>query len=193
MSHDRNLQKAAVYQLLAFIYTHSAGLDRSYHVDETNYHIERALSIMQNSVFSHLTLDMLSSRLNLDKSYFIRLFRKKMKITPMKYFMKLKIEAASSMLINTDVQLKEIAARLAFSSEFHLSRVFKESTGLSPLHYRKLYMQTLGPGGEPGQGSELRPGFNPGSGRMRSSGSGVRPESWIRSEHQVSGETSESR
>ncbi|MCF7945720.1 MAG: AraC family transcriptional regulator [Spirochaetia bacterium] len=144
MSNKPYLQKSAVYQLLSFLYGSFSGNSQNFLGDETNHHIERALSIMQNNVFSYMNLEMLAKRLYLDKSYFIRLFKKKMQTTPMKYYMKLKIEAASSMLINTDLQIRLIAGKLSFSSEFHLSRVFKEYTGISPSNYRKQYIQTLG-------------------------------------------------
>ena len=63
-----------------------------------------------------------------------------MKITPMKYFTKLKIEAASYMLTNTDQNINSIAEKLNFYSEFHFSRVFKQYTGFAPGVYRKNYV-----------------------------------------------------
>ena len=63
----------------------------------------------------------------------------------MKYYMKLKIEAASALLTCTDLSVKEIAAKLSFSSEFHFSKQFKSKTGLAPIYYRRNYIQQLGP------------------------------------------------
>ncbi len=143
MSPSENLRRSAEHQLLSFIYTQAEGADAPQYGDEGNYHIEKALRIMQNMVFDHITLEALAARLRLDPSYVVRLFRKKMNISPMKYYTKLKVEAASSMLINTDQTVGAIAEKLCFSSEFHLSRTFKQHTGLAPSHYRVQYTQHL--------------------------------------------------
>lgn len=63
-----------------------------------------------------------------------------MKITPMKYFTKLKIEAATYMLTDTGLTVHSIAEKLNFYSEFHFSRGFKQYTGFAPSVYRKNYV-----------------------------------------------------
>ncbi len=141
LSNSPNLQKAANHQLLSFLYK----LNESPHEvtlgENESIHIEKALMIMQSSVFHEITLGELVEKLNLTDSYFIRLFKKKMKTTPMKYYTKLKIEAATSMLISSTELIYEIAAKLHFYSEFHFSKVFKAHTGFSPRQYRKEYRQ----------------------------------------------------
>jgi len=143
MSLSSNLRRSAEYQLLSFIYTQAEGAEAAQYGDEGNYHIEKALKIMQQMVFDYLTLSMLAQRLQLAPSYLVRLFHKKMNVSPMKYYTKLKIEAASSMLINTNETVCGIADKLCFSSEFHFSRAFKQHTGYAPTHYRLQYGQHL--------------------------------------------------
>jgi AraC-like DNA-binding protein len=60
---------------------------------------------------------------------------------PHQYFLRLKIEGASGMLISTTNPIAEIAEKFGFESPFHFSRVFKQYTGLAPHHYRKAYVQ----------------------------------------------------
>ncbi|QEN04387.1 AraC family transcriptional regulator [Thiospirochaeta perfilievii] len=143
LSNSRNLQRAANYQLLSFLYKLN---ESPYEVnlgENESIHIEKALMIMQNSVFQELTLGELAEKLNLTDSYFIRLFKKKMKTTPMKYYTKLKIEAASSMLVSSTELIYEISTKLRFYSEFHFSKVFKAHTGFSPRQYRKEYRELV--------------------------------------------------
>ncbi|MGL1892514.1 MAG: AraC family transcriptional regulator [Spirochaetaceae bacterium] len=141
LSEKPNLNKAANYQLLSFLYKLNESPDDINIGEKENIHIEKALMIMQSSVFDEITLGEISDKLNLNDSYFIRLFKRKMKTTPMKYYTKLKIEAATSMLISSTQLIYEIAAKLHFYSEFHFSRVFKTHTGFSPREYRKEYRQ----------------------------------------------------
>lgn len=143
LSHNKNLQKSASHQLISFLYTLVE--KRDFHFNEPgSVHIEKSLRIMQNNVTNNLTLENITSKLNLTDSYFIRLFRRKMKITPMKYYTKLKIEAATYMLTDTDLAVNAIAEKLNFYSEFHFSRVFKQYTGLAPTFYRKNYTKNIG-------------------------------------------------
>ncbi len=142
LSRNRNLQKSASHQLISFLYTLVEQRDFNYN-ESSSIQLEKSLRIMQNSVTGKLTLEDITSRLNLSESYFIRLFKRKMGITPMKYYTRLKIEAATYMLTNTNMGIVSIADRLKFYSEFHFSRIFKQYTGLSPTAYRRNYIHEL--------------------------------------------------
>jgi AraC-like DNA-binding protein/mannose-6-phosphate isomerase-like protein (cupin superfamily) len=144
LSERKNLHKSAIHQLLSFLYQLSENPQEISNGDKENIHIEKALMIMQSSIFSEISLDEITEKLKLTNSYFIRLFNRKMKTTPMKYYMKLKVEAAASMLISSSLLVYEIADKLNFYSEFHFSRVFKKNTGLSPRQYRNEYRQITG-------------------------------------------------
>ncbi len=148
LSGNSNLSLSAVHQFISFLYILAEDMKSFDHGSGSNVHIEKALRIMQHNVSENLQLSDITQKLNLDISYFIRLFRKKMKITPMKYFGRLKLEAATSLLMSTDLPVYRIADRLKFYSEFHFSKVFKQHTGLSPMHYRTQYRQYLGNGFE---------------------------------------------
>ena len=139
MSHNRARVNSGIHQFISFLYMLTDGSGGFHYGDSNNSHIERALRIMQRNVFSRLTLEDLAEKLKLNKSYFIRLFSRKMNTTPMKYFTKLKIEAASSMLLSTPQPIYEISERLCFYSEFHFSKCFKQYKGLPPSEYRKHY------------------------------------------------------
>lgn len=144
MSDHILLKKSAEYQFLSFLYQLSDGLQQFNYGSKSNHHIEKALRILQNSVMGNLTLGDLSEKLELTESYLVRLFKQKMSMTPMRYYRKLKIEAASSMLINTEQPVYTISQKLQFYSEFHFSKCFKQFTGLSPSEYRKNYFQIIG-------------------------------------------------
>jgi len=143
MSKNENLRRSAAHQLISFLYLLSEGEPSSFFRGEDSIHLERALRYMQNNVLSTITLQDIAKHLNLTESYFIRLFKRRMNTTPMKYYTRLKVEAAGAMLACTNLSVKEIAAKLFFYSEFHFSRVFKQYTGFAPSFYRIQYLQTL--------------------------------------------------
>lgn len=138
LSQERNIKLSACYQLLSLLFRFGGepfwkGNDATVE----NIHLEKAIRIMQRHIFDKLTLDDICAELRLTNSYFIRMFNKRIHQPPMKYYMKLKLEAARAMLSSTNLSVKEIAAKLCFSSEFHFSKQFKSSTGVSPSEYRR--------------------------------------------------------
>lgn len=130
-----NRQKAALHQLISFLYLIADG--ELPHKEPENIHLEKALDIMQENVFEQLQLQDICEKLQITDSYLIRLFRQKLNITPMKYFTRLKVEAGAALLADTPLPVYEIAERLKFYSEYHFSRVFKNYTGSAPTIYRK--------------------------------------------------------
>jgi len=143
LSQLPNRRQSACHQMFSLLFQLQDGMEWLGN-DSESRHLERALRIMQKNVMGSLTLGELTAELKLTNSYFIRLFEKRMRQTPMKYYMKLKIEAASALLTCTELSVKEIAARLGFSSEFHFSKQFKLKTSLAPIYYRQNYLQQLG-------------------------------------------------
>lgn len=127
-------RQAAIYQLISFLYLIGDG---NVPLGEPgNVHLEKALDMMQEKVYDRLRLPEIADQLGITESYMIRLFRKKLNITPMKYFTRLKVEAAAALLSDTPLAVYEIADRLNFYSEYHFSRVFKHYTGSAPTVYR---------------------------------------------------------
>lgn len=59
-------------------------------------------------------------------------------VTLEKYVINQRLEKAKEFLVYTNFTLTEIAYLLGFSSLQHLSRQFKDITGLSPSHFRKI-------------------------------------------------------
>lgn len=57
-------------------------------------------------------------------------------LSPARYRFQRRIEAAKSLLRDTRLANKEIAAMLGFADEFHFSKRFKQAEGRSPRHYR---------------------------------------------------------
>ena len=148
-SGRESLNRSAAHQFIAFLYLLTEAGREMHYSDSRNAHIEKALTILQASIFSRLSLDDLSRRVGLDKSYIIRLYKAKMGTTPMRYLKRLKLEAARGMLMTTGEPLCSIAGKLRFYSEFHFSKSFKAYTGVSPSGFRK------GPPGETLRAGEL--------------------------------------
>jgi YesN/AraC family two-component response regulator len=82
--------------------------------------------------------DYLAKRLAKSYASISRVFSKKEEVTIEKYFIRLKIEKAKEWVEYGNLSFSEIAYQLGYKNLQHLSRQFKEITGMSMSEYQKL-------------------------------------------------------
>lgn len=138
---------AARFELLAFLFDLLGRMQakesdiRPEQGGSGDVYVEQAMDIFQKHISGGLHLGDVAGRLRISEEYLIKIFRRRIGITPMRYYQNLKLEAAVSMLLNTGLSIKEISARLGFSSQYHFSRNFHEFAGQSPSEYRLCYFR----------------------------------------------------
>lgn len=144
-SSDHSLRESARFLLTSLLYRWfgRGGEKRETVVtgSRNRIHVEKALSLMTKMVRENSTIEEISWKLGLSEEHFIRVFRDEVRMTPHQYFTRLKVEGASGMLMSTDKSVGEISAWFGFENQFHFSRIFKKCTGMSPVEYRKTYLQ----------------------------------------------------
>lgn len=82
-----------------------------------------------------LKLENLAAIMHMEKSYFLRQFKKNIGKTPMAYVNQVKIDRAKDLIENSDMNITQISEFLGFSSIHHFSNSFKKITGVSPKQY----------------------------------------------------------
>jgi AraC-like DNA-binding protein len=80
----------------------------------------------------------LSEELNYNYTYLANLFSEVRGITIEQFYLTHKIERIKELLVYDELNLKEIADKLHYSSVAHLSNQFKKMTGLTPSHFKNL-------------------------------------------------------
>ncbi|MFA5168985.1 MAG: AraC family transcriptional regulator [Candidatus Omnitrophota bacterium] len=91
---------------------------------------------IRNRCTASLNVAELAAQMGRRQDVFTRSFRKAFGITPHDYIRKALVRRICARLSGDDRTIREIASDLEFSSEFYLSRFFKQNTGLSPRDYR---------------------------------------------------------
>ena len=107
----------------------------------------RYLSLNENSdqatakeahLQSDLSLDQLTRETRYSRGHFLRMFRAATGKTPHQYLTERRIERAKRILCDEQkTPLIDIAARCGFSSQSHMTRVFREQTGVTPGAFKR--------------------------------------------------------
>lgn len=87
--------------------------------------------------FLLFTVADLCKKLNYSRIHLNRLFKKDFGCTPHEYLIQTKLRYASSLLINSEMSISEIAMKVGFSNASQFNADFKKEFGVTPGAYRK--------------------------------------------------------
>jgi len=91
---------------------------------------------MAENIERDLTVERLARRVAMSPRNFARVFAREMGITPSRYLLQLRVEAARRLLEQTDKSPAQISAACGFSSADLLRRAFRRLLGTTPHKYR---------------------------------------------------------
>ena len=103
----------------------------------------RVIHFMHENVQRRLSLDEISRRFNYSASHFSLLFRNETGISPITYFIRLKIQKACQYIELTDMRLSDIATVLGFEDAAYFTRTFSKVMGTTPSEYRAANEQMI--------------------------------------------------
>lgn len=98
--------------------------------------MDAVLHEMRRDVKRPFDVEQYASIVNLSVSRFNHLFKKEMGISPLNYYIKIRMETAKSLLIYTDMKIGRIAEHVGYDDLLYFSKAFKKYTGVSPTEFR---------------------------------------------------------
>jgi AraC-like DNA-binding protein len=102
-----------------------------------DHKIAQAQGLLARRYHEPVSVERLARELNVSYSSFRQAFKAQAGISPKQYQLRIRLHKAQDFLANTSKSVGEIADILGFDSAFHLSKQFKDSTGLAPQAWRK--------------------------------------------------------
>lgn len=123
----------SLYRNLGKIQKNSTTLTRGIQQDVVN----NILQFLQENTQKKVTLRQISDYIGVSISGMSSIFKKKMGISIMNYFSKMKIDIAKTLIREGKYNISQIASYLGFDSIHLFSRRFKQLTGMTPTEYGK--------------------------------------------------------
>ena len=106
---------------------------------QDNKPIRLAKQYINENYSREINLERVSALVGFNPAYFSALFKKETGENFMEYVIKVRVQNAKTLLIQTDFEIFEIAEKVGYMDLKYFSKLFKKRTGLSPSEFRKLY------------------------------------------------------
>ena len=103
--------------------------------------VRESIAYMRANIDKIVSVNDFAKRLSLSVSHYSSLFRSKLGLSPIDYFIKLKIHYACQLLSQTEFKVNLIAEKIGYDDSFYFSRLFKKINGKSPKAYRQAMIE----------------------------------------------------
>jgi len=132
--------KTALIQLLTFLSRQNVELTDCNNDYNNSSHkiISEITGYINNNYNNDITLNSISERFFISPYYLSRVFKKIMGFSFVEYLNGVRIKEAQNLLLKTDMSIVDISQTVGYKSLTHFGRVFKNVTGSSPRHYKKI-------------------------------------------------------
>ena len=107
-----------------------------WHAGLSSSALARIERLIDGQLDSKLLLSDMAREVNMSRSNFVRLFTRRMGISPGQYLISRRIQRAKELLRSDDYRIGEIAVTVGFSNQGHFNEFFKKWVGQAPRDYR---------------------------------------------------------
>ena len=108
---------------------------------EYNDYIEKALNIIHSEYMFDVSVQVISDRIGLERTYFSNLFKKEVGISPKKYLLKCRMEQAAHLIKEFGYSVSGTALSVGYSDVYTFSKMFKRYYGISPSNFKLNYIE----------------------------------------------------
>ena len=126
-----NLASLITHELIRIVLKHnSSPIDVS-----ENQVINKVVRYINAYYENDISVENLATISKLSKSHFSKLFTESMKVSPMEYLKRVRLQNAKKMLLSNQLSMTTIASQCGFNSPSYFSKIFKETFNESPKEF----------------------------------------------------------
>lgn len=100
------------------------------------YKLRRVIDFMNQRLADAFSLAVVAEVAQLSEYHFSRLFKRATGLSPSQYFIRLRMDRARQLLLDSDRSIIDIGMEVGYSSPSHFSQVFRDKVGVTPSVYR---------------------------------------------------------
>jgi AraC-like DNA-binding protein len=98
----------------------------------------QSIVFMKNNMHKPLSVEEIAKQFHYSPSHYTAMFKKKTGLSPINYFIRMKIHYACQLLTQRELIIKEIADKIGYEDPYYFSRIFKKVIGKSPTQYKSI-------------------------------------------------------
>lgn len=126
---------AAILELVVQLGRKRIEEEQSHNLNK-NHRFDKLLEIMHSNYHIKWSIDDFARQCNMSTYWFIHSFKEYTGMSPLEYLIKIRIDKARELLLDSSLSIKEIASVTGYDNALYFSRVFKKLEGSSPRQYR---------------------------------------------------------
>ena len=119
------------------ILTGSSSRNRTQNGKRSQFYADEAITFISQNYALPITVEDMAQRLNLDRSYFGKVFKETIGQAPQEFLIRYRMSKAAELLKTTELPIKDISIQTGYPNQLHFSRAFKNVYGTSPRVYRQ--------------------------------------------------------
>ncbi len=101
--------------------------------------IQRAKQYIREFITMPLTLQEISSYVGYNPSYFSTYFKKETGQSLRQYITQTRVDYAKQLILEENLRIGDVAESVGFNDKKYFEKIFKKTTGMTPVEYRKRY------------------------------------------------------
>lgn len=135
---DSRVTMNVAMETQGILYQIMAGFVEKMHLKSANQdeRVFEAVQYIHEHINQNISVSQLANLSCLTSDHFIRLFRKEIGQTPLKYINQKKVERAQVLLATSDQAICQIALELSLDNVSYFNRLFRQHAGKTPTEFR---------------------------------------------------------